>query len=84
MSPSEFDHCPECGALPKFGLRCHPKFSLKVGVTLRDGTPDFVAYYAHDRASTEALHDVLAAANHDFIEVEQWTGDKWEPIQIAH
>lgn len=70
MTEKDFDKCPECGASPAFGLRCHPKFSLKVM------TPhNLVALYAHDEETIRAL--AVRFEPDDILGLDCWDGDKW-------
>lgn len=83
MTERDFDKCPECGAFPVFGLRCHPKFSLKVGMQV-DGEWDMVAFYAHDEPSLRALaekfgHDDTKShlVQDTILGMDRWDGEKW-------
>lgn len=82
MTEDQFDRCPECGAIPQFGLRCHPKFSLKVGVSYGKDDADYVAYYAHDERAIRHLENVFAndPFSSDTMVMERWNSDtkKWE------
>lgn len=87
MTEQDFDKCPECGALPVFGLRCHPKFSLKVGMMV-DGEWDMVAFYAHDETHLRALaekfgHDDSRAHQLQdcILGMDRWDGQKWVEFQ---
>lgn len=74
----QFDNCPQCGAEPKFGIRAHPKFSLQVGIM-----PEalLTCFYAHDRASLQAISDRLSEQDY-LIAAEEWDGEKWNEIQL--
>lgn len=85
MTELDFDHCPECGALPIFGLRCHPKFSVKAGIKLPNGGLDLVAYYAHDVDSALVLYNMLENDHlSDVISLEQWSGPNKKWLEIDY
>lgn len=75
------DTCPNCGELGPLGLRCHPKWSLKVGILLRKedgGEPAMVAYYAHDKPSAMVLLNAFAKGGSNIIlAFEHWNGERW-------
>lgn len=75
MNEDQFDKCPNCGSFRIFGLRCHPKFSVKAGIQYRKedgGDPDLVAFYAHHLPELKVLIDALECNKHDVISVEEW------------
>lgn len=77
MTERDFDLCPSCGSFGQFGLRCHPKFSVKVGihaVRMEDGGhPDMVSYYAHTLVAFKALVDWLRVCNNmTILGCERW------------
>lgn len=77
MTQLVFDKCPKCGSEGTFGLRCHPKWSIKVGIVWSEYS-DMVAYYAHDEDSAKALYDVLnGTEGMTILGVDHWGGDKW-------
>lgn len=75
----EFDKCPKCGAEPTFGLRCHPKWSVKVGILLPNFA-DLTAFYAHDGQAAAALYHSMVKAGHDVISFEHWDGTSWKEL----
>lgn len=79
MTEADFDRCPSCGSLGQFGLRCHPKFSVKVGINgvrMEDGGhPELTAFYAHDLVSFKVLVDWLKTGGNFMVMETQ----KWDP-----
>ena len=74
------DRCPCCNRLGTWGIRSHPKFSVKAGVRV-EGELDLVAFYAHSAPAIWALADVLSNDGFsDVIAVEEFDGAEWKEI----
>lgn len=84
MNNRDFDKCPRCGAEPTLGLRCHPKYSVKVGIIYGPDRADLVAFYAHDEFSLRAMKAALET-NPSFtvMEMEYWDAgyQKWMELK---
>jgi hypothetical protein len=77
MTEDDFDRCPACGTFPKFGLRSHPKFSIKVVVNT-ETLVDIVPYYAHTREHIVALRALLVGNPAiTVISLDEWDGEQW-------
>ena len=87
MRSEEFDRCPDCGSSGVYGLRCHPKYSVKVGIvveeTIHGKVYNMPAYYAHYLPEFKALVSILSAhPDVDIISTEHWDGSWWREIVL--
>jgi hypothetical protein len=78
MMTMELDTCPNCGQHGPLGLRRHPKFALRIGLSDDSGYANYTAFYAHHREDIKALARALPP---EFQELQEWQDGTWKPLQ---
>lgn len=74
------DRCQCCGRHGIWGIRSHPKYSIKVGMVI-EGELDMAVFYAHDERSIWALENTFSNDGFsDVIAVEHFDGKEWVEI----
>lgn len=77
------DRCQHCNRLGTWGIRSHPKYSVKVGVIIPDGYAGLIAYYAPDPESLGVLVDIFKESKGvDIIATEFFDGREWKEITV--
>ena len=83
----EFDKhkCPECDTEHEgvYGLRCHPKYSIKVCLMVSEGGWQFseiFPIYTHTLPHLKAVYNQLKLDRKDVMAVEHWDGTWWAEL----
>lgn len=74
MTEADFDHCPACGALPALGIRCHPRFAMRV---LTKADPYMLSIYTHSLDELVATYRAMGGPPTEF---EKWDGMRWDAL----
>lgn len=64
------------------GIRVHPKYALRIGVTYGTDDADTTTFYSHDLRPLRELERQLKF-NEDILEplfMEEWDGEQWRDM----